>query len=453
MRTNQRLCPALLSSSLCAALALLAIEADAQQDSNAFVKWASARAISLRTVEPDEGVKDLLSLKPLVGTSRVVAIGEPIHGMHEPLAFRNRLIRFLVEQMGFTAVALETGFTESYSLNSFVAGGAGELRGTVRDGMSWSFGNFPENEELIQWIREYNADKNHHTKVRFYGIDLSGGQDGAFPKARLAVDFAITFLARRDAAAAQGIRENLEPYLKKFSSRDYPSLSSAERERLLAGFTEITAALERNRSALVSASSDEEYEWALHSVVVARQLNKFFEVSPTSPWSGPGIPPDGYRLMAARDSGMADNVRWALEHENPTGRLVVFAHNAHVMNSSMTGGIWSAYRQPPSAMGKFLRPLLGPDLVIIGGTSGATPGGKPLNADPTNMDAALAQVAIPRFLLDFRPARDDHAVFAWLSEPRSLHANIETYMTVTPANAFDAVYFVETLTPARARKP
>jgi erythromycin esterase len=150
---------------------------------------------------------------------------------------------------------------------------------------------------------------------------------------------------------------------------------------------------------------------------------------------------------------MADNVRWALERENPNGRLVVFAHNNHVMNSLVTGGIWSAYRQPSSAMGKFLRPMLGRDLLIIGGTSGAAPGGKPLDADPANLDAVLARIAIPRFILDLRPARDDHAVFAWLSEPRSLHSNIETYVTVTPANAFDAVYFVETLTPARARKP
>jgi erythromycin esterase len=178
-----------------------------------------------------------------------------------------------------------------------------------------------------------------------------------------------------------------------------------------------------------------------------------FEVSPTSPWSGPGIPPDAYRLAAARESGMADNIGWALERENPKGRLVVYAHNNHVMNSSVTGGIWSAYRQPPPAMGKLLRPLLGRDLVLIGGTSGATPGGKPLNADSTNVDATLARIGIPRFILDLRAARDDHAVFAWLSEPRSLHSNIETFVTVTPGQAFDALYFVENLSPARARKP
>ena len=65
-----------------------------------------------RQVEANGDATDLIPLKSLVGAARVVALGEPTHGAHEPLAFRNRLIRFLVEQMGFTAVALETGFTE-----------------------------------------------------------------------------------------------------------------------------------------------------------------------------------------------------------------------------------------------------------------------------------------------------------------------------------------------------
>jgi erythromycin esterase len=446
-------CAAVRGAALLYLIVLLPRVIHAQQSSEAFEKWASARAIPLRTVEADGDMKDLLPLKSVVGGARVVAIGEPNHGTHEPLALRNRLIRFLVEQMGFTAVALETGFTESFALERFVAGSPGELHNTVRDNFSWGFGNFPENEELIQWIRGYNADTNHLGKLRFYGIDLSGAKDGAFPQARRAVDFAITFLARGDSAAVQSIREKLEPCLKKFSTWNYASMSSAEREQLVAGFTEITATLERKRSSLVSLSSDEEYEWALHSVVVARQLNTMFEVSPTSPWTGPGIPPDAYRMTAARDSGMADNVCWALDREKPNGRLVVFAHNGHVMNSSMTGGIWSVYPQPPSVMGKFLRPVLGGDLVIIGGSSGAAPGGTSLKDDPNNIDSAFAHLGISRFILDLRSAREDKAAFAWLSTPRSLHSNIETFVTVTPSEAFDALYFVDNLTGTRARKP
>ena len=461
MRNVLGLLPNILKPAISSFLALPAVcwtavvpvAAHAQEASDAFVKWASTRAIPLRTIEPFGDMGDLRPLKSLVGTARVVAIGEPNHGTHEPLAMRNRLIRFFIEEMGFTAVALETGFTESYSLERLAAGGPGDLRGTVRGALSWGFGNFPENEELIQWIREYNADTNHLTKIHFYGIDLSGGDNGAFPKARRGADFAIDLLARNDAAAAKGLREKLEPSLAKFTTGDYASLSAAERAQLDAGFTEISAALERNRTALVSLSSDEDYQWALHSVAVARQVKNVFDASPATPWTGPGIPPDGYGLVTARDAGMTENIRWALERENPKGRLVVFAHNGHVMNSSLTGGIWSAYRQAPPAMGKLLRPLLGHDLVIIGGTSGAKAAEKPHDADPGNFDAALGRSGVPPFVLDLRAAKEDRAAFAWLSEPRSLHANIQTFVTITPADAFDAIYYVENLTATRARKP
>jgi hypothetical protein len=80
---------------------------------DAFVTWAAANALPMATLESSEDFSDLQCLKPVVGTARIVALGEPTHGAHEPLAFRNRLIRFLVEQMGFTAIALESGFTES----------------------------------------------------------------------------------------------------------------------------------------------------------------------------------------------------------------------------------------------------------------------------------------------------------------------------------------------------
>jgi erythromycin esterase len=425
----------------------------AQPSSESFEKWAAGRAIPLRTIEADGDKKDLLPLKSLVGSAHVVAIGEPNHGTHEPLALRNRLVRFLVEEMGFTGVALETSFTESHTLARFVAGGPGDLHITVSNAMSWGFGNFPENEELIQWIREYNSNTNHHRKVRIYGIDLSGAQDGAFPQARRAVDFALALLGRGDSAGAQGLREKLEQHLKKFSTWKYSSLSSTERKELLEGFGKITAALEKKRVALIALSSEEEYVWALHSLVVARQLNNMFEASPTEPWIKPGIPPDADRMTAVRESGMADNVRWALDREKPTGRLIVFAHNNHVMNSSLTGGIWSAYRQPPPVMGKFLRPMLGADLVIIGGSSGAAPGGTSLKDDPNNINSAFAHLDIPRFILDLRSAGQDKTAFAWLSAPRSLHSNIETFVSVTPIDAFDALYFVDKLTGTRARQP
>src|SRR6266536_1857991 len=65
--------------------------ASAQQAPDAFRTWASTRAIPVRTTDLDTTARDLLPLRQIVGQARVVAYGEPTHGAHEPLAFRNRL--------------------------------------------------------------------------------------------------------------------------------------------------------------------------------------------------------------------------------------------------------------------------------------------------------------------------------------------------------------------------
>ena len=414
----------------------------ARAQSEAVTAWAAAHAIPLRTIEPEGDVSDLAPLHALVGSARVVAIGEPTHGAHEPLALRNRLVRYLVEHEGFTAVGIETGFSESRSVARYVAGGAGDAAIVARDGLTWGFGNFPENVALIDWLRTWNADPKHARKVHFYGIDLSGAANGAFPNGRRSVDSAIAYLARGDSAAARAAHTSLDPYLGRFSTYTYASLSPEDRARLRAGLSQLEADLRSTQRKLVDASSDEEYAWMLRRVTDAQQVNQMLDVSPPMSPS-PDIPPEAYRASQARDSGMAANVRWALEREGAAGRLVIFAHNGHVMNSPVEGGIWSTFRQPPLVMGTFLRSALGRDLVVIGGTSGVAPTAK----DSAEVDGALSRVGMPRFMLDLRGA--DAGALRWLSERHTIRANEMTMMIVAGRSAFDAVYYVDRLTPSR----
>src|SRR5262245_899870 len=68
---------------------------DLQKAGGTFENWAKAHAVPIQTVELESGTADLRRLKPIIGSARVVALGEPAHGAHEPLAFRNRLFRYL----------------------------------------------------------------------------------------------------------------------------------------------------------------------------------------------------------------------------------------------------------------------------------------------------------------------------------------------------------------------
>jgi len=138
----------------------------------AFQQWARQHVHAISSVEDDtHGDADLRPLKNMIGDAHVVAFGEPLHGGHEPLAMRNRLIRYAVTQLGFTAVALETGLTTSKRLYDHVLGKTTETDSALKESFSYGFGSLPENLELIQWLRTWNASQPAARRVHFYGID------------------------------------------------------------------------------------------------------------------------------------------------------------------------------------------------------------------------------------------------------------------------------------------
>lgn len=419
-----------------------------QQLPDVFESWAHARIIPLRGDEADTTVTNFLPLRDLVGRASVVALGEATHGSHEPLAFRNRLFRFLVERMGFTAIAIESGLTESEAVNRYINGGPGDLSEIVRNGISWGFGDFGENKDLIAWMRSYNANPAHTKKLRFYGIDLSGSGNGAFPYARRAVDAALTSLRGRDVSLAESLATALNPILAHFSSDSYDSLSPAERRQLAGALAKLHRALEAEREGARGPDDDQtSYAWSLQNVRVADQLRRMLEVYP-SVGPSPGIPPEAYRAETVRNWAMAQNVQWAMQLEGSGGRLLVFAHNNHVMNSTITGGPWSAFRVAPPAMGKFLRSQLRNRIVIIGSAYETTTLANYI--DSSSFDLALSRVARSPFVLDLRPAHRQPSVVSWLRQRLPLHVNGSDYVVVKPISAFDAIVFVGALTSAHS---
>ena len=147
---------------------------------------------------------------------------------------------------------------------------------------------------------------------------------------------------------------------------------------------------------------------------------------------------------------MAANVRWVLKQEGSRGRVLIFAHLAHVMSSRLRGGMWSVFPQSPTMMGLHLRNSFGAGLRVIAmlgaDSSGALPQGPPPAA---SLEAAIQKVGSPLLLLDLH--RADAAAREWLQQPHPVRANFTSQMDVAPGKAFDAVVFIDRLTPADVR--
>ncbi len=414
----------------------------------AVLAWARAQSTALAP----EGSQHLLEgtgaahrLHALVGQARVLALGEPTHGAHEPLALRNRLFRQLVEQQGFTHIALETGLTESRILDDYVQGGPGDATEVARAGFTWGFGAYPENVALLQWMRDHNRAAAPEHRLRIYGFDLSGGDAGGFPHAGVALSQVLAYLERVAPAQARAQREAASPLVAWFDPATYAALPAADRQRMAQVLDGLAQWLLRERATLLRASSEDAHAWALRNAMTAQRLAQSLALLPADPATA-GITPGMHEAMSLRDRTMADNLQWILDRAPGTARMLVFGHNAHVADAPLKGGIWHGLAQPPRMLGQHLRQRLGKDYVVMpvlaSHSADGLPPSKPL---PDGLEAAWAHVGTPAFLLDLRGA--PAPVRTWLAQERPVRVNLVTETWLRPAQAFDAVIHVDVLHP------
>ena len=185
---------------------------DTFASSDPFISWAKDHAFPLQNSDAAKGDADLKPIKKMIGSARVVALGEPAHGLHTPIAFRNRLFKFLVENCGFTTIVIEAGLAESRLADAFVTEGRGTPEAAEA---SLNIDNpSSENIELMQWMRQYNKDPAHTRKIKFYGMDMQlKGFPGDTRPSHDALDEALAYLRRVDTSSANQVITALSPYI------------------------------------------------------------------------------------------------------------------------------------------------------------------------------------------------------------------------------------------------
>ena len=333
-------------------------------DGHSFNVPAAMQIVPMQGAEPGSDRAHLAQLRAIIGDARVVALGEPALGMHEPGTFRNRLFEDLVGELGFTAIAVESAFPESRRLVDYVAGGPGTAEEMLTGTRTWWHEPLEENLQLVRWMRAHNADSSGKHPVRLYAIDLSyTGPWGSRPTP-LALEAALGYLDRVDPESAHALRDTFKSWLLRLAN-PMASWTKSEHDAFTGAIDDLVALLERERVTYLAAGPAADYEWACRAAIVAQQTDRMFRAAPSGP-PGEHVPPSGWKMVNARDAAMAENVLWALRQEGPAGRLLVITHNAHVQLAPTAGGPWDSYERRPTSMGQYLRASLGKSLVVIG---------------------------------------------------------------------------------------
>jgi erythromycin esterase len=134
---------------------------------------AAVRSLS----RPLRSPADLDPLLDRLGEARYVLLGEASHGTHEYYTWRAALSRRLIEEKGFSFIAVEGDWPDCYQVNRFVKGypdagaRAREVLHAFERWPTWMWAN-QEIVELAGWLRQHNDRLPEKRKAGFYGLDV-----------------------------------------------------------------------------------------------------------------------------------------------------------------------------------------------------------------------------------------------------------------------------------------
>lgn len=357
-------------------------------------------------------------LMDLVGDAHFVLIGEASHGTHDFYTERAEITKRLIQEKGFTAVAVEADWPDAYRINRYVRGDGSDVSADEALGEFHRFPNWMWRNtavlSFVEWLRQFNDSLSAKApKTGFYGLDLYSLQSS--------IQSVLSFLETVDPEAAQRARHRyscFEDFGEDTQGYGYATTfglsESCENEA-------ITQLVEIQRKALEyrqqdGQMSEDEYFYVEQNARLVKNAEAYYR----SMFQG--------RVLSwnLRDRHMAETLEYLAQHLGRSGnspKIVVWAHNSHLGDARATdmGDIGELN------VGQLVRERYGQDAVLIGfstysGTVTAadewdgpaqSKGVRP--ALPDSYEALFHKVGLPRFLL---PLHQQKEVTEALSHPR-----------------------------------
>ncbi|WP_276499296.1 erythromycin esterase family protein [Pontibacter litorisediminis] len=265
--------------------------------------------------------KDLDVLLQEIGDARVVMLGEASHGTSEYYTWRTAISRRLIQEKGFSFIAVEGDWPECYAVNRFVKGypNAGskiaELLEVYRRWPSWMWANW-EVAALVEWLREYNNLRKQGEKAGFYGLDVYSLWES--------LEQIVRFLENNDGQAAEAAKQAIncfEPF-----NRDPQNYARATAFVPTDCEREVIEMLQKVQQQRIFGNDPEQEFNTKQNALVAANAEKYYRAmisGSANSWN-------------VRDSHMMETLDRLLEFHGPESKAIVWEHNTHIGDARYT---------------------------------------------------------------------------------------------------------------------
>jgi erythromycin esterase len=282
---------------------------------------------------------DLDVLLDRVGDARVVMLGEASHGTHEFYAWRSAITRRLIEEQGFSFVAVEGDWPDCDRVDRAVRGLPGapeDPRAALLEFDRWPTWMWANEEvaDFTRWLRAHNAQLAPESRAGFHGLDVYSLW-GSLREI-------LVYLREHDPEQVPGALAAyrcFEPYDEDpnayaWATRFVGASCESDVVEMLVALR--PANLGTWQNAEVVAGAEHYYRAMVHG---------------------------GPKAWNIRDRHMDETLDRLLGHYGQGAKAVVWAHNTHVGDSRAT----DQTRHGEITIGELARDRYGPDRVVLVG--------------------------------------------------------------------------------------
>ena len=350
----------------------------------------------------------------MVGNASFVLLGEGSHGTHDFYASRSEITKRLIEEKGFSAVAVEADWPDAYRVNRYVRGEGDDkdpyaaLSG-FRRFPTWMWRNTVV-LDFVDWLRAFNSTRASNAKTGFFGLDLYSLFNS--------IEAVLGYLDRVDPEAAMRARYRygcFEHFGEDSQAYGYAASFDLSRSCENEAVNQLVD-LQRQAVALTTHGDGHDFFDAEQNARLVKNAEEYYRSmfrGRQSSWN-------------LRDTHMAETIDALgayLRRDEREPKIVVWAHNSHLGDARAT----EMGARGELNVGQLLRQKYGEETVLIGFTTytgtvtAATEWDDPGErkhvrpALPDSYELGFHKVGIPRFFLDLRNGAGSTAL---LSKPR-----------------------------------
>lgn len=284
-----------------------------------------------------ETTDDLEPFRSMVGNATVAGLGESFHTSGGFYLMKHRLFRFLVQEMGFRAFAIESNWEAVERTNAYVQSCAGTAEEAIRE--EHSVWQSTEYADLVRWMCEWNRTHSDPAdRLTAFGFDIQQPERDGPALAALLVGLGLPATDLR----VNGLRSCENAFGLSHPFREIPPAVHARCLDALAGAESF---LHANRAAIVEGESQEAFDLALLRVIGLRaNQEEAFHIGH-----------DFAKGFNYRDEAMAYAFHLHRAMKAPDAKTALWAADIHVAQNVLPGG-----ERP---LGSHLEAALGSDYV------------------------------------------------------------------------------------------